>query len=108
MNRKTLLASLAAAAIAPVALPTAAEVIETYNLDPVATTYYVAPARTETYTYYAQPRAESYTYYATPSPYYATREVVYESAPIVVEAPPLTADQAISSDVMDRLRATRG
>lgn len=77
MNRKTLVATLVAASLAPVAASAATEVIETYNLP--ATTYYVETAPATTY------------------------YVVYESPPIVVEAPALTADQAINNDVIDRL-----
>jgi hypothetical protein len=110
MNRKTFLASLVAAALAPVAAPAvAAQVIETYTMPsttyyvepvtttyvPATTTYYVAPASTETYTYYTAPRTY---YYPTSS----VREV-YEAPPIVVEAPALTTDQAINNEVIDRL-----
>ena len=98
MNRKTLFASLVAAAAVPIAAPAvAAEVIETYNVEPVTTTYYVVPARTETYTYYTAPSTTYY--YSAP----VTREVVYESPPIVVEAPALTQDQAINNEVIDRI-----
>ena len=115
MNRKTLLASLVAAAIAPMAAPAvAAQVIETYNLpattyyvEPVTTTY-VAPTTTTTYvapatTYYYVAPARTETYYPAPSTYYTPREVVYESAPIGVEAPALTTDQAINNAGVDRL-----
>ena len=107
MTRKTLCASLVTAALAPLAANAAAvEVIETYNMptttyyvEPVTTTY-VAPA-TRTY-YYSEPASTTTYYYTTPAP---TLNEVYYSSPssIVVEAPPLTADQAITGDVVDRI-----
>lgn len=111
MNRKTLLASLVAAAIVPVAAPAvAAQVIETYTMP--ATTYYVEPVTTTyvpatTTTYYVAPApTETYTYYTAPRTYYyptSTVREVYEAPPIVVEAPALTQDQAINNEVIDRL-----
>lgn len=117
MTRPNLLASLVAAAVASTAAPAlAAQVIETYNLEPVTTTYvapattyyYVAPARTEPYynaplrtgTYSTQPGIREV--YEAPASYY-TRPGVREAPAIIVEAPTLTRDQAINDDVVDRL-----
>ena len=105
MTRKLLCASLAAA-LAPLAMPAAAAVVvETYDIP--ATTYYVEPVTTT----YVAPAPRTY-YYTEPAPattyYYPTTPTLndaYYQAPstIVVEAPPLTADQAITSDVVDRI-----
>jgi hypothetical protein len=106
MTRKTLCASLVAAALAPVAANAAVEVIETYNLP--TTTYYVEPVTTTYVTpttrtyYYSEPASTTTYYYTTPAP--SLSDVYYQSSSsIVVEAPPLSADQAITSDVVDRI-----
>jgi hypothetical protein len=117
MTRKILCASLATAALAPAALHAATvEVVETYNLP--AASPYAEPVTTITTTsvapaprvyYYTDPAPATTYYYATPAqgrtyPSRTLNEVYYESpSPIVVEAPPLTADQAITSDVVDRI-----
>lgn len=103
MTRKMLCAPLVAAALAPLAATAArVEVIETYNLppatrvaEPVTTTYVVPAARPP---HYSEPASTTTYHYRTPS----LNEVYYQApSSIIVEAPPLTADQAITGDVVD-------
>ena len=92
---KLIAALLCAGAMTAAAPGFAAEVIE---ITTPATTYYYAPAASDTRTYYYVTEGPAYTYTRP-----VVTEVVYESPPIVVEAPRLTEDQRITNEVIDTL-----